>query len=72
MSGARTPGTGLKPGLVLVATGIGLWMFRPPSNRGMIHPTVGAIPGAIGVAYLAYYAIEGRKRKPATGNDAPC
>ncbi len=70
-SAPRTPRTGLKPGLVLVATGLGLWMFLSPGNRGILHPTVGAIPGAIGVAYLVYYLIEGRKRGPATGNNVP-
>ena len=63
------PGTGLKPGLMWLAVGIGLWLFLSPKNHGFFHPSVGAIPGAIGVAYLVYYAFEGRKRSP--GKNTP-
>lgn len=47
--------TGLKPGLVLVGTGIGLFM---------IHFRPGFIVIFVGIAFLVYYAIEGRKIKP--------
>lgn len=52
--------SGLKIGLVLVALGVGLAVFFWP--EGGFHPSVGAIPGAIGVAFLLYYLIEGRRR----------
>lgn len=61
---SRPPTTGLKAGLVLIAVGAGLWLFLPQSGRGPFHSSVGAIPGAIGVAYLVYYVIEGRKHRP--------
>ena len=63
------PRSGLMPGLMWLAVGIGLWLFLSPNNRGFFHPSVGAIPGAIGVAYLVYYVFEGRKRLP--GGNAP-
>lgn len=58
-------GTGLKQGLVWLAVGVGLWLFLSPQNRGMMHPSVGAIPGAIGVAFLIYWVVEGRNKGPA-------
>ncbi len=57
------PGSGLKPGLMWLATGVGLWLFLSPKNQGLFHPSVGAIPAAVGVAYLVYFAVEGRKLK---------
>lgn len=56
--------SGLQTGLVLVALGIGLAVFFWP--EGGFHPSVGAIPGAIGVAFLLYYLIEGRRRAAET------
>jgi hypothetical protein len=61
---SRPQSTGLKAGLVLIAVGAGLWLFLPHNGRGPFHSTVGAIPGAIGIAYLVYYVIEGRKHRP--------
>lgn len=52
---------GLKSGLLWLAAGIGLWLFLSPNNKGFFHPSVGAIPGAIGVAYLIYFLLEGRR-----------
>ena len=46
------PSTGLKPGLVWLGIGIGAVFFLGK---------LAAIPIGIGVAYLLYYAIEGRK-----------
>ena len=60
------PGTGLKPGLMWLATGVGLWLFLSPKNQGLFHPSVGAIPAAVGVAHLVYFAVEGRKLKRRT------
>ena len=67
----KSSGTGLKTGLMWFATGIGLWLFLSPKNIGFFHPSVGAIPGAIGVAYLVYYLLEGRKRSPGKDTTAP-
>ncbi|HTI69114.1 MAG TPA: DUF6249 domain-containing protein [Candidatus Limnocylindria bacterium] len=52
----RRRGTGLLPGLICLGVGIGMYICF--GNR------VGAIPGGIGVAFLLYYAIEGRKHRP--------
>ena len=60
------PGSGLKPGLMWLATGVGLWLFLSPKNHGLLHPSVGAIPAAVGVAHLVYFAVEGRKLKRRT------
>lgn len=56
------PGSGLKAGLVLLGVGAGLWLFLPSGGWGPFQRSVGAIPGAIGVAYLLYYLFEGRRR----------
>jgi len=61
--GPGVPSSGLKPGLMWLATGIGLWLFLSPKNHGLLHPSVGAIPAAVGVAHLVYFAMEGRKLK---------
>lgn len=50
-----TPSTGLRPGLILLGLGIGAWFFL--GNLALI--LVG-----LGVAYLVYYAVEGRKFGP--------
>ncbi len=50
-----------KPGLMWLATGIGPWLFLSPKNHGLLHLSVGAIPAAVGVAHLVYFAAEGRK-----------
>lgn len=51
----NTPSTGLRPGLILFGLGAGAWFFL--GNLALI--LVG-----LGVAYLVYYAIEGRKFGP--------
>lgn len=58
------PGTGLKAGLMWLAVGIGLWLFLSSHVWGLFNRSVSAIPAAIGVAYLVYYVLEGRKVKP--------
>ena len=62
-----TPGGSLKAGLVWLAIGIGLAIFLSLQDRGRHHPSVSAIPIAIGVAYLIFYVVEGRKHKKGTG-----
>ena len=64
--GPGVPSSGLKPGLMWLATGIGLWLFLSPKNHGLLHPSVGAIPAAVGVAHLVYFALEGRRLKRRT------
>ena len=58
-------GTGLKPGLVWLGIGIGTLFF----SWNLFSWKFATIPLGIGVAFLLYYAIEGRKR--ASGNGIP-
>ena len=56
-SDCSSPGTGLKPGLVWLGIGIGTLFF----SWNLFSWRFATIPLGIGVAYLLYYAIEGRK-----------
>ena len=60
----EVPGSGLKGGLIWLALGIGLGLFLGFQEKPDIHPALSAIPVALGVAYLLYYAIVGRKLQP--------
>ena len=56
----KSPGTGLKAGLMWLAIGIGTAIFLSLQQRAGIHPSIGTIPIAIGIVYLICYAIERR------------
>jgi len=49
-----------------LVNGTGPGRFLSPKNHGLLHPSVGAIPAAVGVAHLVYFAAEGRKLKRRT------
>lgn len=67
--GRKRPQTSLLPGLIWLFVGIGLFLGLG-SIVGDDVSRLGAIPGGVGVAYLLYYAIEGRKRERQTnGHD---
>lgn len=67
---ARRPRSALLPGLVWFLVGvallIGLWVAGEV-NEGLL---VGLVPAGIGLAYLIYYAVEGRKLEALTLQDA--
>lgn len=51
--------TSLLPGLVWLFVGIGMYVaLRPFADDQAL---LGAIPGGVGLAYLIYYFVEGRK-----------
>jgi hypothetical protein len=56
--------SGLKGGLIWLALGVGLGLFLGLQPKPDFHPALSAIPIALGLAYLAYYGIEGRKHSP--------
>jgi len=60
----EAPKTGLKGGLIWLALGIGLGLFLGLQPKPEFHPALSAIPIALGLAYLIYYGIEGRKHSP--------
>jgi hypothetical protein len=54
-------GTYLLKGLIWLAVGIGIFVsLRTITDEDGTH-LLGYIPGGIGIAYLIYYAVEGRK-----------
>ena len=64
----RPPRTGstLLPGLIWLFVGIGLFIaLGAVAGDGVKY--FGMIPAGIGLAYLIYYAVEGRKLLPAAG-----
>jgi hypothetical protein len=64
----RPPRTGstLLPGLIWLFVGIALFVaLGAVAGRDVSY--FGLIPAGIGLAYLIYYAVEGRKQLPAAG-----
>jgi hypothetical protein len=55
---SETPSSGLEAGLIWLGVGIGALVFSWK---------IGGIPLGVGVAYLVYYLIEGRKRAAGAG-----
>jgi hypothetical protein len=64
----RPPRTGstLLPGLIWLFIGIGFFIALWQTGR-QDWSYFGLIPTGIGLAYLIYYAVEGRKQLPAGG-----
>jgi hypothetical protein len=59
----------LLPGLIWLFVGLGLFLGLG-SLAGEDVSRLGAIPAGVGIAYLLYYAVEGRKReRQANGHD---
>jgi hypothetical protein len=64
----RPPRTGstLLPGLIWLFIGIALFVaLSAVAGHGVSY--FGLIPAGIGLAYLIYYVVEGRKQLPAAG-----
>ncbi len=63
----------LRGGLVLIAVGVGLYLFlrlvMAPNSAGVAF--LGAIPGFIGVALLLHYAITGGTRSKKSNHQPP-
>ena len=65
----RPPRTGsaLLPGLIWLFVGIALVMaLGAVAKPGVSY--FGLIPAGIGLAFLIYYAVEGRRQRPPTGD----
>lgn len=66
----RTPSSSLLPGLIWLFVGIGL-LLGLGRLIGDDVSRLGLIPAGVGVAYLLYYAIEGRKiERAGNGNNS--
>jgi hypothetical protein len=66
----RNPRRALLKGLIWLFLGVAVGIFLKAQN-GDASPTMGLIGVAIGLAYLIYYAVEGRRTPPPTSVDAP-
>jgi hypothetical protein len=61
---AFSPGRYLLRGLVWLLVGVTLTVALSQTNRGDEHYLFGLIPAGVGLAYLIYYFVEGRRTKP--------
>lgn len=68
--GRKRPQSSLLPGLIWLFVGVGVFLAFGAFADDDDVARFGAIPAGVGVAYLLYYAIEGRKReRQASGHD---